>query len=43
MDGAGAGAGLSRGPYLAVVRAVDTGGAVERRLRRFNRRAFRVR
>ncbi len=34
---------LPRGSYLAVVRAVDTGGAVERKLRRFNRRAFRVR
>jgi len=34
---------LSRGTYVVVARATDTGGAVERRLRRFNRRTFRVR
>jgi beta-glucosidase len=37
------GSGLSRGSYLVVARAVDTGGAVERRLRRFNRRTVRIR
>jgi hypothetical protein len=35
--------GLSRGSYLVVARAVDTGGAVERKLRRFNRRTVRIR
>jgi hypothetical protein len=37
------GSGLSRGSYLVVARAVDTGGAVERKLRRFNRRTVRIR
>ena len=34
---------LPRGTYLARVRATDTGGAVERKVGRYNRRAFRVR
>ena len=34
---------LPRGSYLARVRATDTGGAVERRVGRYNRRSFRVR
>jgi beta-glucosidase len=34
---------LRRGNYLAVVRATDTGGAVERKVGRYNRRLFRVR
>jgi hypothetical protein len=38
-----AGRGLPRGAYLVVARATDTGGAVERKLRRFNRRTFRIR
>ena len=35
--------GLPRGNYVVVARAIDTGGAVERRLGRFNRRSFRIR
>jgi hypothetical protein len=35
--------GLGRGTYLVVARATDTGGAVERKLRRFNRRTVRIR
>ena len=34
---------LPRGRYLALVRARDDGGAVERKRGRFNRRSFRVR
>jgi hypothetical protein len=34
---------LPRGSYLALVRATDSGGAVERKIGRFNRRSFRVR
>jgi beta-glucosidase len=35
--------GLPRGAYLVVARATDSGGSVERRLRRFNRRTVRIR
>jgi hypothetical protein len=38
-----AAARLPRGTYLALARATDSGGEVERRSGRYNRRGFRVR
>jgi hypothetical protein len=41
--GFNAAARLPQGRYVATVRATDSGGAVERKIGRFNRRSFAIR